>query len=176
MPARKSSRASDGQLEIDFNAMSKNDEYNSNMEGPSALALKHEREISALTTGVTGIQDELGAHRSLFSKLERGMEEMAASLSTQIVKITDRITNKNPMVYIGLGSLFFGALTIASGLTLFAINAQIRPLTESVQNHEADMGAMQRQERDDFEKIIRMDERLKNVEERLRATMTSTLK
>lgn len=131
---------------------------------PSNLALKHESDIATLKTGMNGIANELQDTRTWMQRMERVVEEMASNLAAQITKVSDRMTNKNPMVYIGLGSLTLTIIGIASALTIFTINAQIRPLETQAEMIQRDKEQADARWQTNYEMSIRNDERLKQLE------------
>jgi hypothetical protein len=127
---------------------------------PSSLALQHDREIAALKQGQEGMERELHGIRQWTQKIESNLgllaEEMRAGFS--------RASQRNPMLYVGLGTLCMGIITVASGLIFFTINAQLMPLREARSIHDKLIERHDELQRRDFEMLIRHDERLKHLQ------------
>lgn len=125
---------------------------------PSPLAMKHEREITELRAGHEGIIRELGAVNVNLQKNERHLELFADEMRGQFARITQP---KSPTIYMGAITILFGALTLASGLTIFTINSLNSPMRVQLDEQARRFEAMEARERTDHDLLVRLDEREK---------------
>lgn len=126
-------------------------------ENPSPLALKHEREISSLNATLEGVTTDIGGVKTWMGKIERSIEGLAEEFRSSLAKTQTR----NPMLYVGLGTLAMTVIVAASGVTLFAISAMVAPLREHIIIHERVLEKADEREREDHDLLIRLDERSK---------------
>jgi hypothetical protein len=124
---------------------------------PSELALRHQAQIQVLETEFKGIKNDLEGIRDWMRSIQNEFREFSNEVRNYNAKKQER----NPMVYIGLASLCFVMLGMASGLTIFTINALHTPTRERVELLEKQHEARDAQWKSDFEMIIRLDERVK---------------
>lgn len=115
-------------------------------EIPSNMAVKHEGEIAALKTGLEGIQSDLRGYSEWMQKIERGMETNAAETRA----LFTRATQRNPSVWVGIGSLLVMIILGASALTIFTINGVVTPIKQMTEEHRLAILTQDLHERDDF--------------------------
>lgn len=130
-----------------------------------ARLIQLERDIATTQTDVRGIGEDV-------HNLGRAFKDFSASIDGKFNVVFDKINQKpNPMVFIAGFGIILTVLTIVSGMMMWAINSNAKPMADAIAAHSRtldrlDQGITDRAARVDrdakelFEKVIRLDERV----------------
>lgn len=124
---------------------------------PSQLALHHEREIATIRTGLSNLNNRLEGNEQWLKKVEGKIEAMGDDIRRQLAGMTQR----NPMVYVGIAGLSVTIIGAASAVTLFAITSMVTPVREHLHNQSVHMDQLSEKVAKDHDLLIRLDEREK---------------
>ncbi len=118
----------------------------------SPLALENARELAGLKQGQLGFHADIAYIKEWMRSLEGSFKAMSDEVRASL----SRVNQRNPMVYIGVASLVFIVIGMASTLTIFTINTQIRPLQETMKSWSDSVTELRAQERMTFESVTRL--------------------
>ncbi len=117
---------------------------------PSRLALDNARKMAELEAGQVQARDALASVNRRMDGIENlirlGQDDTRAQIG--------RLTQRNPSLYIGIASILIAVVGGASGLTIFTINSQIKPINDLVASMADTIDDIHNHERSDFETLV----------------------
>lgn len=124
---------------------------------PSPLAMRHERELSVLKTGLESLSQDVAGVKGWTKEIQQSLSDMGREMREAF----SRQNQRNPTVYVGLASLAVTVIVVGAGLTMFAVSMSVMPLRERDAIHSKSIEDIETRQRENRDLLIRHDERLK---------------
>ena len=122
---------------------------------------------SALERDLGVVQSQQRSQQGQITEIRDWVKVVDDNVVNGFKEIRDDLANSgktNPLLLIGFFSVLLTILAMGAALIIFVVNAQLTPTARKATENRTELEKAHDLERKDFESIVRLDERVKVIE------------